>query len=873
MMKEEKKEKEQKNGLNIIRGRVTSMRKKLLLLALIFCMSLWSVFSYATLTQVWRYDAEAGNLLDTTFIARGMCYNPVTDHVLVAKTTPAISIFTASNGTSVGSMNVTGIAGGVIALVKIRSASNGMIWGANVSTNTKTGALRIYRWADEASAPVEIYHNLASDSTAGDGIAVGPPLPAASVGAGTTLRLGDYWTLTYNGDSIVTFYFQIQGNHASVQNLIYQMVSYDTGYSISAINKITATGVNGSAIRGIAVDEDGYIYLTNNGVVGRVTTDGSGLEVFSDAISNSSFMLGSPGIGYVKINGKKYLGGLNPRVVIGYSSSEGYREGFLADITNGPQRASVIDFTPVRPMPSTVPLPGYRNINGTGDFAGVSDGRLFYLITNNFLGCFTLASATTKYWDNGGGDGRWANPSNWNPDGVPNGVDDVYLDNSIVSGNYTVTIDDNTTKSVRMLYVGDPITGNNISLLITTTASIYSTSIVLNVAGSMDSTVDMTFYNGGRLINQGRLSPVVMNQSGWNTAEFKDGSYCHHSTAQSFTSPFPALGSAMGGTIWAPSAALEVEAPGTGSFALSLSNRTYGNLVLSGVAGRNYTGTGGMPFTIQGNLQINSNVSTNITMTGQWILMGNIIHNGLYASLGTSSAGGLVFGGLSQQTVNGSGGTLSIPTCNINNANGVVLQRDLNVSNLIMNSGNVYTGSNSLVMGASGNAGVLAWTAGNVVGNLVRGIPAATGSYVFPVGAGANDNTATVAFTAAPTAGVMTTKFVASNPGSNGLPLSDTDALNISYAAPEGYWSIGGISGGTYDLTLKADGFSLGDISNRNNVRILKRANSASSWSVDGTPGTNSGTSIARTGLTGFSEFGIGGDTSVPVELSDFMTE
>ncbi len=854
-----------------LKGKTMTMRRILLLLTLVFCISLCSVNSHATLTQVWRYDAEAGNLIDTTFISRGMCYNPNTDHVLVAKTTPAISIFNASDGTSLGNMNVTGVTGGTIVLGKIRAASNGMIWGASVSTNTKTGALRIYRWADEASAPMEIYHNLASDSTSGDGIAIGPAMPAASVGAGTTLRLGDYWALTYNGNSIVNFYFQIQGNHVSVQNLVYQMTSYDTGYSISNITKITATGVTGSVIRGIAVDEDGYIYLTNNGTVGRVTSDGSGLEVFADAISNSSFMLGSPGIGYVKINGKKYLGGLNPRSVIG--GNDGYREGFLADVTNGAQRASVIDFTPVRPVLTSMVLPGYRNTNGTGDFAGNSSGKLFYLITNNYLGCFTLASSTTKYWDNGSADGRWANPTNWSPDGVPTGMDDVYLDNTYVGGNYTVTIDDNTTKSVKTLSIGDSVSGNNITLLITTTASIYSTSIILNIAGSMDSTVDLTVNNGGKLVNQGRLSPVVMNNSGWNTAEFKNGGYCHHSTAQSFTSPFPALGSAMGGTIWGPDATLEVEAPGTGGFALSLSNRTYGNLVLSGVAGRNYTGTGGMPFTIQGNLQINSNVSTNITMTGQWILQKNLIQNGLYANLGTSSTGGLVLGGLSQQTVSGSGGTLSIPTCNINNANGVVLQKDVNVNNLLLNSGNVYTGSNNLILGSSGNAGALSWTSGNVVGNLVRGIPASTGSYSLPIGDGTHDNSAAVNFTVAPTAGVITAKFVASNPGSSGLPLSDTDALSVTYVAPEGYWSMGGITGGTYDLTLNANGLSLGDISSRSQVRILKRANSGSSWTLDGTPGTNSGTTIVRTGLTGFSEFGIGGSSSVPVELSDFSTE
>jgi hypothetical protein len=51
------------------------------------------------------------------------------------------------------------------------------------------------------------------------------------------------------------------------------------------------------------------------------------------------------------------------------------------------------------------------------------------------------AGASTYYWDNGGADGLWTNPSNWNPDSVPGSNDTVYLSTNCPDAAQFITLD------------------------------------------------------------------------------------------------------------------------------------------------------------------------------------------------------------------------------------------------------------------------------------------------------------------------------------------------------------------------------------------------------------------------------------------------
>ena len=143
---------------------------------------------------------------------------------------------------------------------------------------------------------------------------------------------------------------------------------------------------------------------------------------------------------------------------------------------------------------------------------------------------------------------------------------------------------------------------------------------------------------------------------------------------------------------------------------------------------------------------------------------------------------------------------------------------------------------------------------------------------LFPVGTESAYRPAYLSYTSAPTTGgTLTASFNASDPGSNGLTLTDV-ADDIVIAAPEGYWPINAaddLTGGIYSLDLHATGFGVIDYTG---THIIKRVNSSSDWTLDGTHVTTTGSNalpiLHRTGMSGFSEFGVGGESNVlPVEL------
>ena len=88
----------------------------------------------------------------------------------------------------------------------------------------------------------------------------------------------------------------------------------------------------------------------------------------------------------------------------------------------------------------------------------------------------------------------------------------------------------------------------------------------------------------------------------------------------------------------------------------------------------------------------------------------------------------------------------------------------------------------------------------------------------------------------------------------------------INKTAKNGYWKLisgNGLTGGSYNLTLTGEGFW--GITNVPDIRILKR-NPNGIWTLQGTAGLNYGSSVSpiviRTGMTGYGEFAIGGDST-----------
>jgi hypothetical protein len=185
---------------------------------------------------------------------------------------------------------------------------------------------------------------------------------------------------------------------------------------------------------------------------------------------------------------------------------------------------------------------------------------------------------------------------------------------------------------------------------------------------------------------------------------------------------------------------------------------------------------------------------------------------------------------------------------------------------LTLSSGAVKTGVNVLSLGTGrSNLGTLTRTNGKIVGSFRRWIDsAATSNILFPVGTDTTYRPVDLSFTSKPAhAGTLTAMFAETNPSTLGLPVND-DGTSLINIASEGYWSLtaaDSLTGGTYSLDITAE--DIAGVSNYATLRLLKRAFNTSPWIAPGAhaPGTGSNAIpiVHRTGMTGFSDFAIGG--------------
>jgi hypothetical protein len=109
-------------------------------------------------------------------VTRGLAYNQLTDHVLVAtrKFGTDIFILSAATGDSIGKLNTENIAGGTYPINLVAVADDGTIYACNLSAPQYSpgSTLRIYRYADETAAPEPVFDHALGGSRFGDSFAV-----------------------------------------------------------------------------------------------------------------------------------------------------------------------------------------------------------------------------------------------------------------------------------------------------------------------------------------------------------------------------------------------------------------------------------------------------------------------------------------------------------------------------------------------------------------------------------------------------------------------------------------------------------------------------------------------------------------------------
>jgi hypothetical protein len=254
----------------------------------------------------------------------------------------------------------------------------------------------------------------------------------------------------------------------------------------------------------------------------------------------------------------------------------------------------------------------------------------------------------------------------------------------------------------------------------------------------------------------------------------------------------------------------------------------------------------------------------------------------------TSNTTNYVFYGSTAQTA----GTLIPDIVNditFNNSSGVTLSKSTVARNkIILSQGKIRAATFTLTLGVSKDSlGTLEYTSGRIIGKFARWFAATPVSFtLYPLGSEDFYRPVNLRYSMAPTVpGILTAEHIPLDPGMNNTtPINDNGYIIDTYSK-RGYWQIvtdGILSGGNYDINLTMQG-----IVGANNVpqlRIIKRANSLSDWTVDGThepaTGPSDNPTVKRTGLSGFSQFTIGGNFGngnplegpLPVKLSSFSS-
>jgi len=452
------------------------------------------------------------------------------------------------------------------------------------------------------------------------------------------------------------------------------------------------------------------------------------------------------------------------------------------------------------------------------------------------------SSSVTLSWTNGNGARRIVlakalSAVNSNPsDSFTYTANSTFASGSqIGSGNYAVYNDSGNTVTVTGL---------------TTGTTYYFTIYEYNGSGSYASYLISPTLSGSQIISSAvyysKSTGALNTLSTWGTNTDGTGTAPTSFTANNAiyfvwnnSSPSITANWTVTGT-----GALIVFGDGTNAFNLSIPS---GYTLSSDTISVKSSGT----LTIQGTLAVNK-AYYDINTTAQYLGTSAYIAPGNYYTLATVG---------SSKTLTGN----------------VVVRNLLNMSNNI----NLYSYSLTLGTGPS-QTGSLTRVSGTIIGSFSRWFNATTNvgtTGLFPIGTSYYYRPIQIEYSTAPSAGgILTASYIASNPGSTGLPLFDFTIAQSEYIdkqSADGYWNIAAsqISGGTYTAT--ATGTGIIGVSSYSDLRMIKRTNSTSAWTLPGTAvsgaGSNSAPIVARTGLTGnASDFGIGSDQTInalPVKL------
>jgi hypothetical protein len=135
----------------------------------------------------WLAPGEGGYpYLTTGNTERGLAFGNGHLYVVSRAGGNNIRVLDPSTGNDVGALNTTGITGGTFDVNQVCVAGDGMIYVNNLTVNTTTNALKLYKWTNEAAVPAVVYNGDAGLP----GARVGDCMAVFGAGNATLLALG-----------------------------------------------------------------------------------------------------------------------------------------------------------------------------------------------------------------------------------------------------------------------------------------------------------------------------------------------------------------------------------------------------------------------------------------------------------------------------------------------------------------------------------------------------------------------------------------------------------------------------------------------------------------------------------------------------------
>jgi len=539
---------------------------------------------------------------------------------------------------------------------------------------------------------------------------------------------------------------------------------------------------------------------------------------------------------------------------------------------------------------------------------------------------YKISTATASYITTA--DGEWNNSATWTCGLIPpaSATNVVIAHNITVSntGNIGGSVTVNSGASLMVKASGMLTLGNNggdkISLNNNGTLQVEEGG-TLKVNGNVSINAGATFnQSGGDIFIDGNANGVTANSSSAILMEVK--SNLGTVTGGNITFVDPPAANGIGTLTFNISASLSnlswgrnhhvILGDGVSTDAsantLGFMIDTYvgngvckiGSLTANGGSGTNRfgrsTSIAGDYTIMNGDLAINANSSYRIlTLSGTYTFVGgNIINNGILVNTGGLAFlkvdGSAVIPATEAQTIGGSGvfnnaltgATASFATFEMYNSNpsGVTLQVPISISGTFFLDDGILntTATNLLTIGTGSTATGTITRATTPVTGWINGpvkkwFAAATGSTTLPLGNTSLYEPATINFTTAPTSGTLTASFNSAQPDFPNASSLTESTLVIDKVSSMGYWSIdagNNLTGGTYTATFTGNGAN--DVIDYTKTVLLKRPSAGGDWTLNGThvttTGSNTAPVLSRTGMTGFSQFAIGGQKNVALPIS-----